>query len=224
MNKWRIEPALDDRELRAVAVLVELHRAELRHRVDPPHPGLYWDLMLSVMRCPCFRSRRDWIAFMAKRTRRRHGREWPKPLKPDLPLLDYWKSTKLARKLSPVSAQENDLWFDDFLISRRERQFRTGRWLERYVVVAPIGVATFRCVVREASNRLFITCAQQAKCQPLGSDDFGLVRIKSKGFDRDGRVTVPCSMDLHLPTCYGDWQLLVPKNRDWGNPPEEIIR
>ena len=194
-------PPLTRLELQMYQLLRNIRIKQTEHicsDIDMPRSPSIWRLLFTREK-----SMQEW-----RETLKLHcemNRE-PRFLDP-LPLDRLLPLVKPPRKLRPGRIEGEDAYFKDFLISQRRRPHVNGGELS-YLVAAPVAAEPARCVVVECSGRAFCTEEPKSNCEPPSFDDFLLLRIRSMGFDLQGALTVPTTMDMYLPGCYGPWQLL----------------
>ncbi len=194
-----VGPELNRIEVLILNVLANLSDAQIVHQFHDPHqpdPPAGWSILF-----PC--SIRRYRSAL-RQYREIHGPPVPRRA---LALFELWKSLNPPENLSPRVTAAGDLEFPDFLVRQcLERETSRGNaWI---IAAVPSSDTAIRCAAMTCCRRLFCTSHRLRYQPPPAPNDLVTVRIQGKGFDGNGGLTVPVTMEVQLPAAYRPWELL----------------
>lgn len=222
-----VELPFNPLEESALKVLQRLHDAQVRYKTSDmskswPAKSVFQmlasDLWTSI-RHPRL-SRKEEIRMFVEKYSSEYS-EIP-PLKPPLPLGELWQRIKPPKRFAPHRIDENDIVFDEFTICYRVVD-KDGPRRDAYLALIPTGEREMHCIVASGpwEDRHFYSQQTFRNCSLPGPEDHQHLRLRSRGFDCESELTVPCVLDCYVPDELGPWEIV--NYPDASKPPETII-
>ena len=134
-----------------------------------------------------------------------HRRENPITPRPSLSITQLWQKIDPPSALDAKIIGSEELALPTFVLSRRRQNSETSN---EWYFARPSSDTPLRCIAHFPTGRTFCTPFRYQNLNAPSEEGFVAVRVRSKGFDERGRLTVPVEMVAYLPGWIGPWELL----------------